>query len=205
MRDVFENIKDFVLDHYPVVIGGACMVILGIVLMTGDSTISDLENQLPALRTEIEETKVALNASTDVDVDGEVEVIKEATINARAIGETIVKAQQEAADYYSSPGSSSDAVRNTGVKAMEVIDKHIAGDPMSNLWSHNNSWTLELKTIVNYRDAAEMPVIFTMTNSSDELMGLVRAVYVVESDSLDKVNVQYTAAGRADFVEIGLD
>lgn len=201
MQEKFEDIIDFVLDHYPSIIGAIAIIITGILAITSANTVADYTSKEPDLRAQIEQVKVELDKESTAEAD--TEAVKESTINARDIGTEIVKAQTTLASVYATHEAPSDEGITKAKSALDVLAKDIDGEALSNMWVRNSDWTLELKSVVNYKGVTSMPVIFTMTTNSGDLAGLVRATYDSDVKQLTNVKAQYTAAGKADFAEVG--
>lgn len=201
MQEKFEDIIDFVVDHYPSIIGIVAIIITGVLAINSASTVADYTSKEPELRSQIEQVKVELNKESTAEAD--TEAVKESTINARDIGTEIVKAQSTLADVYATHEAPSDEGIAKAKAALDVVGKDVDGDALSNMWVRNSDWKLELKSVVNYKGVTSMPVIFTMTTGTGDLAGLVRATYDSELKKLTNVKAQYTAAGKADFAEVG--
>lgn len=201
MKEKFEDIVDFCIDHYPSIIGVIAIIATGVLAVTSASTVAGYEAQLPELRKSIDDAKTELNKESTVEDD--VEAMKVSTINARDIGNEVVKAQMVVADSYATHETPSEDDIAKAEEALKVIAKNVEGEARSNMWLRNSEWTFELKSVVNYTGVTSMPVIFTMTTTNGQLAGLVRAVYDSEAEQFKDVKVQYTAIGREEFSDVG--
>lgn len=125
--------------------------------------------------------------------------LNEDGINAREIGKTIVRVQNELAKIYRDSSGIGDRTESDALyDELSTVITDVSTGSMSDIWKGNTDWILELKTVVNYRKTDKVPVVFTMVDRAGDLMGVVRGNYDSVTNRMTDVSVAYTTKGEAD-------
>lgn len=69
----------------------------------------------------------------------------------------------------------------------------------------NPDWTIQLKSVLPYKESPEVPLLFEMRTKKGEVAGLISATYFVQDKQVRHIKRYYTSVGQRDFVDVGGD
>lgn len=202
MKSKLDAFVDFFVEYWVMILGVSFIIIMAVGMSMNLSDASKYrakankaESQLVGLKAELKtiNKKNAKDVSKKVKTDG---------INATNIGNKLVAAEKNLVSIYLKRGQITKEDRDTVSDAGAVITETTGETPgIDTMWLRNTQWTLKLNTVVTYSDTT-MPVLFTMSNTKGDMMGIVTARYDSTVNKFTDISVQYTNAGMKDFQNI---
>lgn len=202
MKSKFDAFIDFFVEYWLMILGVVFIIIMGVGMSLNISSTKMYNRQEARAKSKIIPLKAKLKKINKKDANDVSKKVKTDGINATAIGNKLVSAQNDVVSFYLKRGEITKDDRDKLSNAGAIITEITGITPsVQNMWLRNTQWTLKLNTVVTYSDIT-MPILFTMVNRKGDMMGLVTARYDSTNNQITDVVVQYTNAGTKDFQNI---
>lgn len=200
---------DNVREYWRIFLGLALIVVAGLYLVLNDNS-NENEAMINKLSSEITEyeNELAKEPKTLEDFEQEVEVIVDSGVTVKDMAGEILESQKVLADtYLTAEEIDFDARTDEDEKRIEdaqlVFTRLTGSTNFVDLWLLNPEWRLELDTVGSYSDVVNIPVVFSMYTSDDELAGIVRGIYNIDDDIIKDIERDYTQAGLDNRTDVG--
>lgn len=203
---IMSDILDGLREYWKVILGVIFVLIGFMVLLLSDSSKSDLEFQIAGLDAEIMELEKELNRNelTEEQLEPEAKIITESGAHALDMGSEMIEVQQMLTDAYKTIEPVVEFEDQAGLEeAKEAYTRMTNSTDYVHTWMLNGEWSMQLDTVATFKDADNVPVVFTMYLKDGSLAGIVRGQYNSQNDILDDVIVDYTVNGMNDAVDVG--
>lgn len=195
---------DSLEKYWKLYVSGLILVLSFGLVLYNESETSKNEAKEEELMAEIIELETKLKRDESIDEDEEIKVIEKSGTHVRDMGEEMISYQKILAkEHRRADFTADDKKSDKVIEAEKGFTRLTNKTNYADTWLMNPNWDMKLESVGIYADVDKIPVVFTMDTEDGDLAGVVRAVYRVDDDLLEDIQIDHTIKGFETQVDSG--